>query len=83
VNYRSGKLEDAEAVVYSVVKTVDGKTLDATNFNRTGIVVPPEGSFEMYAKFPKPIDRSGKIHLQLPGLPQFENLPIASKKIKD
>lgn len=83
VNYRSGKLDADEAIRYPVVMTVDGKNFDATDLRRTGLVVPAEGTFEVYAKFPLPLDQSGKIHLTLPDLPQFENLTIARPKRDD
>jgi hypothetical protein len=80
VNYRSGKLDADQAARYPIVMTVDGKNFDATDIKRLGLIVPAEGSFEIYAKFPMPIDKSGKIHLTLPDLPQFENLPIGASK---
>jgi hypothetical protein len=83
VNYRAGKLTDNNAIRYQVVRTADNKYYDATDIRRLGIVVPAGGNYEMYAKFPLPQSGEKTIHLQLPDLPQFENLTITQDKKKD
>lgn len=80
VNYRAGKLDDDKAARYPVVETKDRKYVDATDIRKRGIEVPAGGSFEMYAKFPKPENGETVIHLQLPELPQFEKLPVSDAK---
>lgn len=80
INYRVGDLSAGEAARYGVVRTASGTYYDATDIRRLGIEVPAGGTYTMYAKFPKPMVKAGHIHLQLPDLPQFENLPITPSK---
>jgi hypothetical protein len=78
VSYTSGKFSE-KSYRHSVLRTADNY-YDGTDIRRTGLTVPAGGSFEMYAKFGKPAAGSKMIHLQLPDLPPFEDLPVGSAK---
>ena len=78
VNVMSGNL-DAKAYRHPVLSTKAGDR-DATDIRAKGIEVPPDASYEMYARFAKPDPGTKKIHLQVPEVEPFENLDVAWTK---
>jgi hypothetical protein len=82
IHYSSGKLSKMESYRHGVVRTVDGKYYDATDIRRLGILVPVGGSYEVFARFSKPVVKTDTIHLQLPEVSTFENLPLGKSKGK-
>jgi hypothetical protein len=82
VSYSSGKLETAKAYRHSVLRTADGKYYNATEIRRTGIVVLPGGTFEVFARFSRPAPGTEQIHVSLPGIEPFENVRLPAKKVQ-
>jgi hypothetical protein len=79
VCYRSGKFETANSYRHSVIRTKDNKYYHATDIRRNGIVVPSGGTYEVFARFSRPAFGTERIHVCLPDLVPFENVPLPAK----